>query len=63
MVKKVKIIMRFCNLKKISDLNFVPIFKNLVSKCLAGYLYLKRNTKKNKKYLRFQNEPKNYKNG
>ena len=38
MVKKVKI-MRLCNFSKNhSDLNFHPIFKNLVSKCLAVYL-------------------------
>ena len=51
-------------LKKYSYLNFHPIFKNIVSKCLAEHLHLRKNIFKNlKNYLRRQNGPKMGKNG
>ena len=51
-------------MKKYSYLNFHPIFKNIVSKCLAEHLHLRKNIFKNlKNYLRRQNGPKMGKNG
>ena len=65
MVKKVKICdLRILELKKKHCyLNFYPIFKNLVLKCLAEHLHLKKMYKKYSELFKAPNGPKNYKNG